>query len=132
MPHIVLQLSGAPDQLMARSAVDCVIEHTMAELGKKKEVIAITVQFISADDWYIAGKTLAELGQSAFHLDISVTDETNTKAEKAPFLNAIHADFKRLRPNLHECSYIHVIDARAAAYGYGGKTQEFRHQAAGV
>lgn len=61
-----------------------------------------------------------------------MTDETNTKAEKARFLNAIHADFKRLRQNLHECSYIHVIDARAAAYGYGGKTQEFRHQAAGV
>ena len=29
---------------------------------------------------------------------------------------------------LHECSYVHVIDARAAAYGYGGRTQEYRHQ----
>jgi 4-oxalocrotonate tautomerase len=25
-------------------------------------------------------------------------------------------------------SYIHVIDARAAAYGYGGLSQEYRHQ----
>jgi 4-oxalocrotonate tautomerase len=24
-------------------------------------------------------------------------------------------------------SYVHVIDARAAAYGYGGKTQEYRY-----
>ena len=132
MPHIVLQLSGAPDQPLARNAVDRVIEHTMAELGKKKEVIAITVQFISADDWYIAGKTLAELGQSAFHLDISVTDETNTKAEKAQFIRELFAAMKALRPNLHECSYVHVIDARAAAYGFGGRTQEYRHQQAGI
>ena len=27
---------------------------------------------------------------------------------------------------------IELIDARAAAYGYGGRTQEFRHQQAGV
>jgi len=27
---------------------------------------------------------------------------------------------------------VHLIDARAAAYGYGGKTQEYRHQQAGV
>ena len=38
----------------------------------------------------------------------------------------------KLRPDLHEVSYIHVIDARGAAYGYGGRTQEYRHQQAGV
>ena len=38
----------------------------------------------------------------------------------------------KIRPDLHEVSYIHVIDARAAAYGYGGQTQEYRHQQAGV
>ena len=30
--------------------------------------------------------------------------------------------------DLHEESYIHVQDVRAAAYGYGGKTQEYRYQ----
>ena len=29
--------------------------------------------------------------------------------------------------NLHEESYIHVHDVRAAAYGYGGLTQEARY-----
>jgi 4-oxalocrotonate tautomerase len=28
-----------------------------------------------------------------------------------------------------EHSYVHVSDVRASAYGYGGKTQEFRYQA---
>ena len=77
-------------------------------------------------------RSLAELGKSAFHLDISITDETNTKAEKARYLRAIFDAMAALRGNLHEVSYVHLIDARAAAYGYGGKTQEFRHQRAGV
>jgi 4-oxalocrotonate tautomerase len=27
-----------------------------------------------------------------------------------------------------EHSYVHVADLRASAYGYGGRTQEYRHQ----
>ena len=97
-------------------------------LRKKLPVIAITLQHIPLDQWFIGGRPLSELGRNAFHLDISVTDETNTKAEKARFIQEIYAAFGEILGELHECSYVHVIDARAAAYGYGGKTQEYRHQ----
>ena len=132
MPHIVIHLSGQPDPQLTRQVVDTVAGLTQSVLDKKLPVIAITVQYIAADSWFIGGQSLAELGKSAFHLDISVTDETNTKAEKARYLREIHAAMAELRDNLHEVSYVHLIDARAAAYGYGGRTQEFRHQQAGV
>jgi len=132
MPHTVIQLSGQPDAALARRAVEAVAELTQSVLGKQLPVIATTVQFIPADMWFIGGVSLAEHGQNAFHLDISVTDETNTKAEKARYLREVHAAFAKLLPRLHEVSYVHVIDARAAAYGYGGLTQEHRHQQAGV
>jgi len=132
MPHIVIHLSGQPDAQLTRRVVDKVAELTQTVLDKKLPVIAITVQYIAADAWFIGGQSLAELGQSAFHLDISITDETNTKAEKARYLREIHAAMAALRSDLHEVSYVHLIDARAAAYGYGGKTQEYRHQQAGV
>ncbi|QIL82594.1 4-oxalocrotonate tautomerase [Diaphorobacter sp. HDW4A] len=132
MPHIVLYLSGPVDASLAQCSVDKVIDLTCRVLGKKPEVISIQVFFTPSEQWFIAGKTLAETGRSAFHLDISVTDETNTKAEKAQFIRELHAALKELRPDLHEVSYVHVIDARAAAYGYGGRTQEYRHQQAGV
>jgi 4-oxalocrotonate tautomerase len=132
MPHTVIHLSGQPDAALARRAVDAVAGLTRSILGKQLPVIATTVQFIPADMWFIGGASLAELGQNAFHLDISVTDETNTKAEKARYLHEVHAAFAMLLPRLHEVSYVHVVDARAAAYGYGGLTQEYRHQQAGV
>lgn len=132
MPHTVIHLSGAPDAALARRAADTVAELTQRVLGKQLPVIATAVQFIPAEQWFIGGDSLAVLGQSAFHLDISITDETNTKAEKARYVREVYAAFSTLLPRLHEVSYVHLIDARAAAYGYGGRTQEWRHQQAGV
>jgi 4-oxalocrotonate tautomerase len=132
MPHIVIHLSGQPDPQLTRRVVDTVAELTQGVLEKKLPVIATTVQYIADDAWFIGGRSLAELGKSAFHLDISITDETNTKAEKARYLREIYDAMAQLRPDLHEVSYVYLIDARAAAYGYGGRTQEFRHQQAGV
>ena len=132
MPHIVIHLSGTPDPQLTRNVVDRVMALTQSVLGKQQPVMAIAVQYIAADAWFIGGDTLAGLNRTAFHLDISITDETNTKAEKARYLREIHVAMAALRPDLHEVSYVHLIDARAAAYGYGGLTQEYRHQQAGV
>ncbi len=128
MPHIVIHVSGQPDAARTRRIVDSVAGLTQSVLGKKLPVIAITLQNIPHDQWFIGARQLSEAGRNAFHLDISVTDETNTKAEKARFIQEIYASFSEILGELHECSYVHVIDARAAAYGYGGKTQEYRHQ----
>src|SRR5690606_35161012 len=94
-------------------------------------LIAITLQYIAHDAWFIGGRSLADTGHNAFHLDISVTHETNTKHEKARFIAADYAASQQLLGNLHECSYVHGIDARPAAYGCGGPPQESRCQRGG-
>ena len=131
MPHIVVHLSGQPDADLTRKTVDAVAELTQSVLGKQLPVIAVTVQYIAADAWFIGGQSLASLGKSAFHLDISITDETNTKAEKAAYLKAVHEAMRGLLGKVAEHSYVHVADLRASAYGYGGLTQEHRYQHAG-
>ncbi|WCM91767.1 4-oxalocrotonate tautomerase [Acidovorax sp. NCPPB 2350] len=132
MPHIVIQLSGPRDAARAARAVQAVNDLTRTVLGKVPAVMATTVQHIEAQDWFIGGVPLSETGASAFHLEISITDETNTKAEKARFVREVFEAMAGLMPRLHEVSYVHLVDARATAYGYGGRTQEARHQEAGV
>ena len=132
MPHINIHLSGQPDAQLTRRTVDLVAALTRTVLGKKLPVISIAVQYLADDAWFIGGVSLAELERSAFHLDITITDETNTKSEKALYLRKLYEALSALRENLHEVSYVHLIDARATAYGYGGLTQEHRHQQAGV
>ncbi|TGQ20005.1 4-oxalocrotonate tautomerase, partial [Mesorhizobium sp. M00.F.Ca.ET.220.01.1.1] len=59
-------------------------------------------------------------------LDIKVVDGTNTKLELEAYLKAIFDTFGRLLGGVHEESYALVHEVAAAAYGYGGKSQEFR------
>ncbi|WP_363799959.1 tautomerase family protein [Lysobacter firmicutimachus] len=130
MPHIALQISAAPDAELARAAAALVADLTVEVLGKPRELVAVAIQFVDRNHWFIDGRSLAEHQRRAYHLDISITDETNTKAEKARYLQRMHAALSDLLGDAHDTSYIHIIDARAAAYGYGGLSQEQRYQAA--
>jgi 4-oxalocrotonate tautomerase len=102
-------------------------ELTTRILGKKPEVTSILVEHVDPADWVVGGSTLRDQGKSSFYFDISITDETNTKDEKARYIREAFAGFAALLGDLHEESYIHIRDVRAAAYGYGGRTQEARY-----
>lgn len=130
MPHIQLQLSGEANAHRNAQAVARITTLTAELLGKDPALISVAVQHIAASDWFVAGQSLQALEQSAFYLSISVTDETNTKAEKAAYLHAVYTAMAALCERLHAVSYVHIIDARAAAYGYGGYSQEYRYQQA--
>jgi 4-oxalocrotonate tautomerase len=84
----------------------------------------------SISQWFVAGRSLAEDGRNSFRLEVTITDETNSKAEKAAYHKAAFEMLAEHIRNLHPRSSIHIIDCRATAYGYGGVTQEWRyHQA---
>jgi 4-oxalocrotonate tautomerase len=97
-------------------------------LGKLRDLTAVVITFVDPVDWYVAGRSLADLKQSSFYFDVKVVDETNTKAEKARYIAEAFAAFEGLLGALPPESYVYVQDVRAAAYGFGGRTQEYRHQ----
>lgn len=127
MPLINLRIASAPDREMAARAAAIVHRHTVEHLGKQPDLIAVAVDFVDPATWFIAGEPLEAGGRRSFQLEIKATDETNTKAEKARYIEAMFASFEALFGPLHEESYVHVHDVRAAAYGYGGRTQEWRY-----
>ena len=88
---------------------------------------SIAIDYIDPDDWIVGGRSLSEQGKCSIYFDIKITDETNSKAEKAQYIRETFAAFSKLLGNLHEVSYIYVEDVRATAYGYGGRTQEHRY-----
>ena len=128
MPHINIHISGKVDPGLTLKVARGVTALTSDILGKKPEVTAVVVQYVPHEQWIIDNTPLSEQGKNAFHLDISVTDETNTKQEKARYLKAVYETLSALIGKVHEKSYIHVFDVRAATYGYGGLTQEYRYQ----
>jgi len=128
MPMLNIKVSAKKSPEMTLAISNKLLELTGHILKKKPEVTSIAISYIDPGDWVVGGKTLAELGKTSIYFDIKITDETNTKAEKAQYIAEAFAAFHELLGDLHEVSYIHVEDVRAAAYGYGGLTQEYRFQ----
>ena len=127
MPILNVKLGAKRSSETTRGVTALLIDLTSRVLRKSPEVIAITIDYVDPDDWIIAGKSLTEHRLGSFYFDIKITDETNTKDEKAQFIAEAFEGFRRLLGDLHTESYIHVEDVRGAAYGYGGKTQEWRY-----
>lgn len=127
MPIINVKVSAQKSPELTREVASIVSDLTSRVLKKDPKVTSIAIDFVDPDAWIVGGRSLAEQGKSSIFVDIKVVDETNTKQEKAQFIREAFAAFSELLGNLHEESYIHVHDVRAAAYGYGGRTQEYRY-----
>ena len=127
MPILNVKVSGKKSIETTKKINELLLDLTHRILGKKKEVTAIAIDYVELDQWFVGGHLLSEQGKNSFFFDIKITDETNTKDEKALYIKEAFAGFERILGNLHEESYIYVQDVRAASYGYGGKTQEYRY-----
>lgn len=128
MPILHVKVSAERSPELSRRIADLLLALTSRILRKDPKVTAIAIDYVHRGDWIVGGRSLAEQGKHSVYFDIRITDETNTKAEKAQYIREAFDGFAALLGDLHEESYIHVQDVRAAAYGYGGRTQEWRYQ----
>lgn len=132
MPYLHIRVSGEKDDALATRIADAAVELTATLLGKNRHHTAVVVEFIGANHhWSIAGLRLRDDEPRSYHWVASVTDETNTKTEKARYLRAVHSAMGELLGGVAEVSYAHVADLRGSAYGFGGRTQESRFQQPG-
>jgi 4-oxalocrotonate tautomerase len=127
MPILTVKVSGKKSQELTNQIGSLLMDLTHRILKKKRDVTAIAIEYVDHDVWFVGGKLLSEVNKNSFYFDIKITDETNTKDEKAQYIKEAFDGFEKILGNLHEESYIYVQDVRAASYGYGGKTQEFRY-----
>lgn len=126
MPIIQVKYSTPKSSLVpqiAAAASRLAAQH----LRKNPQVTAVTVEAVAAENWFAGGLSLAEQNKASFFLDIKIVDGTNTKDEKAAFIAAVFATMGELLGDLHHESYVYVHDVSAAAYGFGGLTQERRY-----
>lgn len=127
MPILNVKVSCQRSKEMTKRISQILLELTSRILHKDPDVTSIAIEYVNPEDWIVAGKSLAEHGKSSIYFDIKVTDETNTKAEKAQYIREAFDAFSKLLGDLHNESYIYVQDVRATSYGFGGLTQEYRY-----
>jgi 4-oxalocrotonate tautomerase len=127
MPIINVKVSRPASAELSRTIAQSVLELTTRILHKKRELTAIVIDYVAPEHWIAGGETLAAQRKNSFYLDVKVVDGTNTKDEKAQYVAETFDTFAKLLGELHEESYVFVHDVRAEAYGFGGRTQEFRY-----
>jgi 4-oxalocrotonate tautomerase len=127
MPILNVKVSATKSPQLVREISGLLLELTSRILHKERRVTAIAIDFIDHDCWVVGGAPLSEQNKNSFYFDIKITDETNTKAEKAQYVSEAFEGFARILGDLHDESYVYVQDVRATSYGYGGLTQEYRY-----
>ncbi len=126
MPIITISVAAKPDGALSRRLADQVSGLTRSHLKKDPTITAIIIQYADPEHWFAGGQSLAEQKLASFWLDIKIVDGTNTKAEIADYMEDVFATVSRTLGPTHHESYILVHEVPAAAYGFGGKSQEFR------
>ena len=127
MPILNVKISAAPSRELVSSVSEILLDLTTRILRKKPEETSIAIDFVLPEHWVVNGTTLAEQRKRSLYFDVKIVDGTVTKDEKAAYVTAVFDAFGRLLGDLHEVSYVYIQDVRADAYGYGGRTQEFRY-----
>jgi 4-oxalocrotonate tautomerase len=127
MPFLnVLVAAPASPKLTAKIAAT-LQDLTHLHLKKDPALMAMAIQYVAPEQWFVGGSSLAAQNKASFWLDIKVTDATNTKGEMAAYIAAVFDAIGALLGPLHQESYALVHPVPASAYGYGGKTQEWRY-----
>lgn len=128
MPYLHLQLgqtlSAARKRNLARHSTDLIA----AILHKRAEVTAVRIDCTADDGWHIAGEPVAA-GLTPAHGTLYITAGTNTPAEKAEIVVALHRLLADTCGPLPEASYLVIHEMPAGNWGYEGRTQAARQVA---
>ncbi len=127
MPILNVKLSGTPSPHTSSRVAAVLTDLTVEILKKKRELTAVAIDYVAPTEWFIAGASVAAQPFGTFHLDIKVTEGTNTKDEKAAFVSRAFAAIELIIGSVAPASYIVVHDVRGDSWGYQGETQEYRY-----
>ncbi len=127
MPILNVKVSQPASAELSTQISEMLLELTTRILHKRRELTSIAIDYIAPEHWIVGGSSLAAQSRNSFYFDIKVVDGTNTKDEKAQYIAESFEAFEKLLGNVHDESYIYIHDVRAEAYGFGGRTQEWRY-----
>ena len=126
MPTLQLKVSPLQNPSRCRALAEALTRITAQELGKRAEVSAVVIDDVPAARWHVGG---TDVQRPTAMLEISITQGTNTAAQKAAFVARAFAELEAQLgqgQGLEPASYVIVREVPASDWGYGGQTQAAR------
>jgi 4-oxalocrotonate tautomerase len=127
MPYLNAKLCAPESEETTARIAALLTDLTTEVLRKKRELTSVAVEYLAPRQWFIGGTSLASQGVATFYLDIKVTEGTNTKDEKALYVQQVFAAVEAVIGKLNPASYVVIHEVHGDAWGYQGATQEYRY-----
>ena len=127
MPYLNAKLCAPESAETTARIATLLTDLTVDVLGKKRELTSVAVEYLAPRQWFIGGTSLDSQEAATFYLDIKVTEGTNTKDQKALYVQNVFAAVEAVIGPLNPASYIVIHEVRGDAWGYQGATQEHRY-----
>lgn len=128
MPTLQLKISPLQNPERCQTLASALTALSTQLLGKRSEVTAVMIDELPAARWFVGGQ---QTPHPTALLEISITQGSNSAAEKAAFIDAAWSELQRQLGGpsglLEPASYVIVREVPAADWGYGGITQQARH-----
>ena len=129
MPYIEITTSGRTLGTDEKSRLIAETTRLMHDvMRKKRELISVRLEDGDTAAWGIGGAPMAE-GQVAAHMELKVTQATNTPGEKAAMIEAGHALLREVVGAIPEATYVIVNEIPLENWGYGGVVMAERYAA---
>ena len=122
MPFINIKTNVKKDENLKKQIVKKVLENTSKILHKDPKVTSTLVEFLPFEQWSIDTQS-----QNTFYLDIKITKGTNTKEEKAKYIQETYNSLKEILGDISPASYVLIDEVDASSWGFDGITQEYRY-----
>lgn len=126
MPYLEIHLT--PDNLASDRQAELASGATrlLAELlGKRADLTVVRLVPTPTGQWFAAGGPLPQLGRAA-HVELKITQGTNSESEKARFLAALHQLMVDTAGPLSAPTYTVIQEIPATDWGYDGVSQAAR------
>lgn len=131
MPYINIRTAGEPlTSQQIKQLVTGTTKLMTNVMGKKAELTSVRIEPAESFCWGLGGELVSDRQNRAAHMDIKVTDGTNSDEQKAAMVEAGHGLLAKVLGSLPEATYVVIHDLPGGNWGYAGKTQAARAQSA--
>ncbi|MBT1181208.1 tautomerase family protein [Bifidobacterium sp. CP2] len=127
MPYIRARIAGDESSQTAARVAQLLTDLAVGTLGKQRDVVSVDVDFANPAHWFVGGESAEQWHEATFYVEIKITEGTNTKNDKALFVQCTFDVMKDILGEVSEASYVVVQDVRPDSWGFGGLTQEYRY-----
>jgi 4-oxalocrotonate tautomerase len=126
MPYLRVSISENKSQNVSNQVAQLLTGLAVEVLGKQESAVSVDINYTKNENWFVGGKQV-ESDTATFFIEIKVTEGTNTRDEKAQFVQDAFTGMEKILGKIDPTSYIVLHDVNSDSWGYGGKTQEYRY-----